>query len=582
MRISWALAQLLQLPEQHEQDPHLVVAAMQRWLATHREWLLILDNADDLAMVDAFLSDADTGQVLLTTRAQAGGSIAHTIEVEKMDLQEGVLLLLRRAKLIGSGGTSEQAALKHRAVAEAIVRELDGLPLALDQAGAYIEETQCSLSSYLERYRKRHLDLLHRRGNLPTDHPESVGTTWSLSFQQIKQTSPAAADLLFLCAFLDPDAIPEELFREGASELGPNLKSVATDAYFLDEAIAELRKYSLIRRNAEKQEVSIHRLVQAVLKEGMAKKTQCQWAERTVRAVACAFPKVDAKTMQQCQRYYPQSHICAALIDQYAFTFAEAVDLLNQTAFFLQEQAFYAEAEPLYRQALTIRAKTMGPKHPHTATSFHSLACLYHVQGKYEKAELLYQHAISITGQQLADRYSSTAASFSNLALLYLDQGKYEKAEALLKRALAIRQRQLGQRHPDTTYPLNNLAILYHEQSRYEEAEPLSQRALAIREKALGPEHPDTATSLNNLASLYCDLGRYEEAEPLYQRALAIREKVLGPEHPDTAIGLGNLSILYHKQGKQVEAESLRVRALVVREKALGPEHPFIATTLNL
>jgi len=91
--------------------------------------------------------------------------------------------------------------------------------LALDQAGAYIEETQCDLTGYLDLYRTRRTELLKRRSRLRTDHPEPVATTWSLSFQQVEQANPAAADLLRLCSFLDPDAIPEEIITEGASEL---------------------------------------------------------------------------------------------------------------------------------------------------------------------------------------------------------------------------------------------------------------------------------------------------------------------------------------------------------------------------
>src|SRR5260370_11181848 len=155
-----------------------------------------------------------------------------------------------------------------------IVSELGGLPLARDQAGAYIEETNCGLSGYLNLYRTRRKDLLQRRSKLRTDHPQPVGTTWSLSFQKVEQANPAAADLLRLCAFLDPDAIPEDIITEGAAEAGPLLHPVAADPFQLNEAIEVLRTYSLIRRNAEAKKLNIHRLVQVWLQEAMDKKTQ--------------------------------------------------------------------------------------------------------------------------------------------------------------------------------------------------------------------------------------------------------------------------------------------------------------------
>ena len=168
----------------------------------------------------------------------------------------------------------------------------------------------------------------------------------------------------------------------------------------------------------------------------------------------------------------------------------------------------YGKAEPLYKRALAIREKVLGPEHPHTAVSLASLAALYDSLGAYAKAEPLY------------------------------------------KRALAIDEKVFGPEHPSIATDLNNLAELYSSLGAYDKAEPLYKRSLAIYEKVLGPEHPDTATGLNNLAELYRALGAYGKAEPLYKRALAIYEKVLGPEHPSTATSLNNLAYLDISRGR--------------------------------
>jgi hypothetical protein len=129
--------------------------------------------------------------------------------------------------------------------ASEIALQLDGLPLALDQAGAYIEETGCGLSGYLSRYQNHAPALLRRRGMLTADHPDPVASTWALSFEKIEQANPAtAAELLKFCAFLHPDGIPEALLNIGAAELGPTLESIGSDALALDDAVAELLKYS--------------------------------------------------------------------------------------------------------------------------------------------------------------------------------------------------------------------------------------------------------------------------------------------------------------------------------------------------
>ena len=141
------LAVQLQLSEQEEQDQNRIVAAVKAWCATNESWLLIFDNADDLPLVEDFLPPDGNGHLLLTTHDQAPGSLAHVLAVETLDLEHGILLLLRRAKVLQPGQSLEQPSAADRTAAEAIVRAMDGLPLALEQVGAYIEEMQCSLAS---------------------------------------------------------------------------------------------------------------------------------------------------------------------------------------------------------------------------------------------------------------------------------------------------------------------------------------------------------------------------------------------------------------------------------------------------
>ena len=193
--------------------------AVRKWLNDNDGWLLILDNADDLVVVREFIPVGEKGHILLTTRAHATGAIATRHSLEKMSLQEGALFLLRRSKKIAADAPLDGAPSDLRSQAENLANILDGLPLALDQAAAYIEEKPTTIARYTELYRFMGAKLRARRGDLLVDHPESVTVTFSLAFEKVAGDSAAAADLLRYCAFLDADAIPEEIFSEGASEL---------------------------------------------------------------------------------------------------------------------------------------------------------------------------------------------------------------------------------------------------------------------------------------------------------------------------------------------------------------------------
>ena len=137
-----------------------------------------------------------------------------------------------------------------------------------------------------------------------------------------------------------------------------------------------LTRYSLISRDASARTYSIHRLVQAVIRDRMGKEAQSLWAERTVRAVNSAFPNVEFSNWHLCGRLIPHAMACAGSIRYWGFEFVEAARLLNNAGYCQYERPLYAEAEPLYKRALEIFEKSLGEKHPTTVTVSENLAAL--------------------------------------------------------------------------------------------------------------------------------------------------------------------------------------------------------------
>jgi len=572
-----ALARLLELSERDTQDQEKVIASVANWLAVSHGWLLILDNADDLSFIPHFLPTRGQGHVLLTTRAQATGKIAQSLSVEKLETDEAALLLARRAKLLAPDAPLDQLAPELCVQARTIVREVDGLPLALEQAGAYIEETDCSFSEYLVLYRRSRQSLLNWASALAPEYPYTVASTWLLSFQQVEQECPEAAELLRFCAFLDPDAIPEEMLTAGVTKIGP----VAADPFVLNESIQALRRYSLVKRNPETKLLTIHRLVQAVLRDSMEKQEARQWAERVIRAVNAVFPAGGFAAWSRCERYLSQALTCATLTEQLGFTFPEAAHVLDRAGYYMGSRGLYGPGEALLRRALAIYKQTSGPAHPDVARLLNELAMLCNTQGKVSQVEALLQQALAIREQALGAEHPETASTLNELAVLYTNQGKYAQAEHVLQRALSIREHLPEIEHADLAESLNDLGLLLVYQGKYAEAEPLYLRALAIREQLLEPGHPDLAATLNNLAWLSNNQSKYEQAQHLYLRALAILEQTLEPTHPHRAALLNNLADVYLNQGKYAEAEPLCQRALAIREQVMEPDNPYIAVNLN-
>ncbi len=625
------IANMLNLQEKDEQDWRRIIEAVKRWLHDHEHWLLILDNVEELSIVEDFLPVGYKGNVIITTRSQSTGVIAQRIDLERMEPDEGALFLLRRAKLIAPHASLEDTSDAYREMARAIAQAMDGLPLALDQAGAYIEETACCLSDYLGHYHTQRSKLLNLRGSGSGHHPHSVSATVSLSFERLVQEHPAAAELLEFCAFLHPDAIPEELLIEGAAALGPILAPIASDPLKRDMTLAALRKYSLVRRNPDTRMLTVHRLVQAVLKDNMGEDRQQLWAEQTVHAVNRIFPEVkDIMVMwHRCQRYILHAQACIQLIEEWKMTSPAAARLLNQTGAYLQkcgrftqaetvlrkaldvakqilgpehpdvaenlhdlaslyfDKGMYILAESLFKQALAIREKTLGEAHPDLAVNLNDLGGLYHAQGKFVQSELLYTHALEMW-QRIAGPYTSDnfaldyLSTLNNLGCLYLYQGKYAQAEPLLTQALVNLDKMVDPDHLCIAYPLNHLARLHRDLGEYAQAESMFKQALTLREQHLGPKHFLVAETLNNWARLCYYQGKYLQGECFCHRALAIWEQSLETESPRLAQVFHNLAMLAHIQAKTTQAETFARRALAIREHTLGSDHPKVAQTLTL
>lgn len=581
------IAEMLQLPEREKRDQQHIVTAIQRWLSTHDKWLLIWDNVESLEVVQRFLPAARSGAMLFTTRRQAPGTLGQGLDLLPMEREEGILFLLRRAKMLESEASREQVQqflqqtpTQHAAAVE-LVETMGGLPLALDQAGAYLEETHCGLSAYVERFRTRRATLLQQRGEDARDHPASVSTTFTLAITATAERHPAVRDLLHACVLLQSDAIPEEIFCQGGVHLGATLEAVCHDPLEWDRVVGIACAYSLLARQPEEHTLSMHRLMQAVLLDETGEEEQKQWQRRVIEVLNALFPDVQAipepGAWKQCERLLP--HVL-----QQGEGAAEALicaSLDFKAAYYLSQRGQYAEAEPLHVRALGLREQALGPDHPEVAASLHVLGILYFECGKYAEAEPLCLRALQIREQALGADHPEVAHLLNNLANLYWVQRRYAEMEPLYLRAMNIGERVQGPDHQDVSRSLENLAMLYCEQGRYAEAEPLRLRSLQIREQTLGPDHPWVASSLSNLAVLYIEQGRYTEAEPLCVRAAQLRERVLGPEHPTLGFSLNNLAELYRGQGRYAEAEPLYLRALHTWERGLGVDHPYVAHPLN-
>jgi tetratricopeptide (TPR) repeat protein/transcriptional regulator with XRE-family HTH domain len=561
------LATALGLPEGAGHDQAAAVTAVRRWLEGHLEWLLILDNVGDMSAVEEIVP-AGPGHTLLTTQAQATGPLAGRIDLPPLTTDDSALLLLRRAKRLAAHQPLDQASAEDRAGARAIAVALDGLPLALDQAGAYLEETGCDPAGYLARWQAWPGALLGRRGQVAVGHPEPIATTLGLSIARLRDASPAAASLLSVCGFLHADDIPEDLF-----DTGPHA---------LSEAIASLRSFSLVQYSPARRSFSVHRVVQAVIRECLADHERRQAAERAVALVTAAYAGVDdVVNWAERSRLFPHALAAARHAAELQMLGAGAAELQRRVGSHLRTLGQHAEARALLSRAATVAELAHGSEHAEVGSCLQALAAIHQDLGQYAEAEPLALRSLAIAVRALGPDDPAVALVLNDLGALHIRQGRFRDAELALTRMLAIQERRLGAEHPDLSYALNNLGGLAQMAGRYHDAGSLFARALALRRRTLGPEHPSVASVLTNVGSLALDLGREREAADLLLEAERIFLLTFPSDHPSIAIPRLHRALAHHRLGDLDLADELLGRALTVWASALGEEHPRVAQCLS-
>jgi tetratricopeptide (TPR) repeat protein len=560
------LAHELPLPQGKSADQLAIVQAVRHWLEQHPGWLLVFDNASRPADLGDYLPQGAAGHVLVTSRNPNWLAVASPLRVPLLPREEAIDFLLKR--------TGQDDPMGADKLAEA----LGDLPLALEQAGAYMDRTGASFARYLELFRSQQGKLL-RRGSPSPDYPCTVATTWEIAFQQLP---PAAVDLLSLCAFLAPDDIPRELVTEGAGRLPKALTATVSAPLSLDEAMAALRGYSLMEVNSDTW--SVHRLVQAVARDRLAPRTRKRWAAAAVILVNGAFPgdiTTNPEAWPTCARLLPHALAAAGHAEALAVAAEATGRLLNQAGLYMQERAEFSVAKALYQRALAIGEKAYGLDHPEVAIRVNNLGLVLRDMGDLAGAREHFQRALAIGEKAYGPDHPTVARDVNNLGGVLQGLGDLVGARAHFQRALAIAEKVYGSDHPEVATRVNNLGDVLRVLGDLAGARQHFQRALAIAEKVYGPDHPTVATRLNNLGSGLQDLGDLAGAREHYQRALAIDERTYGPDHPTVATDANNLGDVLRALGDLAGARAHAERALAIDERTYGLDHPTVATDVN-
>jgi tetratricopeptide (TPR) repeat protein len=511
-------AQLIDLAEKAQwiapiSEPKDKLAIALHRLKTLTKCLIIYDNVESPDELTEYLPESDDVHLLATSRNELSGFAP--ISLELLTPEQSVQMLIQEAAREPIGEDEKEAAAK-------IAKQLDGLPLALELAGAYL------------RY----------RGDV----------TWRQYFGLLERKPKSAFGGKFLSSFMRHDAdvyqtlqISEELLAEEAelirvldlltwSGSSPMGLSLLCSLLGVEDEIDLLDPLSLgvslrfLQKAKDGKSYAIHRLLAQVRRENIPLEQRKEWIET----------------------------ICQRLGDW----FQDKKDEFDKLAEY--------ENETEHLTTWQKHAFNHAPKHASRLLWLQNYPPFY--RGRYQEAQNLVSEAIRLYETTDCQNPALLAHLFNDYASVSSDLGDYTDSYEFNQKSLALRQDLFGELNKDTAASYNNLGLAYRNLGQYKKQLEFQQKALEIRKTVLGENHPVTAISYNNLGLAYRDLGDKELAITFGRKAVEVRQKVLGKTHPNTFISVHNLigSLISDKRKDEALALIDSFLSTISREH---PEH---------
>jgi tetratricopeptide (TPR) repeat protein len=553
-------------------DPRSAVEELLDLLRGRDRWLLIYDNAEEPSRLEGLFPSGGGGSVLVTSRWSAWSRWADPARLDVLSRAESVEFLTRRS------GSTEMAGLAQ------LAELLGDLPLALEEAAAYLEATGVALVDYLALVRERMRDLFalapqpDRGARRPGVTDRRVASVWSVSLDQVRAEAPAAEQVLALCAVLGPE-VPRALLVEHADVLPDELADIVRDPIACNAVFAALGRYSLAAVGPF--EIGLHRLVQAVIRARLSADDERHWARVAVRLVNADFESGGTSAWPAFERILPHLLAAAGHAERLGVAGVTVGPLFGRAASYLFECGHYRQAVPLARHGLEATEAALGSAHLDVGARCDELGRALLAAGEPAAARAQLERALQIGVDLLGADHPEVGDRHNDLGWVLQELGDLAAARQHYERALAIGVEALGPGHPDVGTRRSNLGLVLREQGDLAAARREHELALRIGVAALGEDHPDVGLRRNNLGLVLRDQGDLTGALDQYRLALSILGASLGAEHPRVVLVRNNLGSALRVAGDPAAAQAELERALRVGETALGPDHPEIATLCN-
>ena len=523
-------------------------------------WLLIFDNADEPEVISDLIPRGP-GDVLITSRNPRWQSVINTVPMDVFTRAESIEFLAKRV----ARGLSEPEA-------DRLADKLGDLPLALEQAGAMLAETGMSAYEYL-RLLEEHVSSIMAEGKSP-EYPLSMTAAWKLSVSTLESQLPQAQELLRLFAFFGPEPIPRDMFLKVARPAAIPLASVISDPILLARAIRELGRFALVTLDG--RWVSVHRLVQALLRDELTPEEQVAYRREVHLILAAAAPKTP-DDVNSWSRYGDLLPHVASDSTELARSSEPAVrQLALNTIRYLYQSGDYTSCLTLTERFIEQWTNDSGPESPDVLQAQRHLGNTLRVLGRFQESFQLTGEVLAKSRVIMGEDDSLTIYLRNSFGADFRARGDFGRARELDLETRTLVEDKFGADHPRTLRVLSSLALDYGLNSDYDAAKHLYKYVFSLMGKCETGITPfDVLGSWNGLAWALRLLGEYRNALDVLQEALDYGREALGVEHIATLRSANAYTIVCRKF-PELRAEALEAsrQTYNLSTRLFGGGHP--------
>lgn len=507
-------------------------------------WLLVYDNAGSPTELDGLIPEGPPGgHVLITSRDRAWVNSVGRAEVEVFTRAESVEVLRT---------SNPQLAAED---AEQIAHELGDLPLAVGQAAVWLSQSSMPVDIYLTRLRDRPTDILESTPLPPREYPYSAARTWQIAVEELRESNRAAVEMLEICSFFGPDPIPMRLLYSRAVT-----RALTIDAAELDVSVAKLlralNRFGLARFDQGSETLTVHRLVQAVVRDGVGPQ---RWKElrRVVHtALVDAKPRDPDATADwpEFDELLPHLEPSRAAADPDP----EVRRLIIDSVRYLWRRSLYGTAHDLAVRTLERWQRPdfpdAGPDDTQTLLLRTQLGNVQRSQGRFQEAYETNSDVLRRFTVTKGEDYPATLAAAGNVGADLRALGRYQEARELDRSTHRMALHEFGEDDRRTLMYANNLGMSEYLAGDRRAALDLHRTAYERQRENQGANKPPTLNYANNYARDLRETGQLRAALELLETTTRLYHEVLGDGHSDTLRARKNLAVALRRDGRYSEA----------------------------